>query len=78
MWFVVSINDCSSKCLYILSFNICKPNILQQRIFQLGAKPSCFISFEAGFYLLHLTVPNSGPRRDYKQLIPHLLSPDHL
>lgn len=34
--------------------------------------------FEADFYLLLLMVLNSACRRGYRELIPHLLSPEHL
>lgn len=36
------------------------------------------LCFEADFYLLLLVVLNSASRRDCRELIPHLLSPEHL
>ena len=67
----------SSLTFISSSLTYVNPESFHKGFFQLCEKPSWFVCFEAGFYLLHLVVPSSGPRRDDEQLISHLLSPDN-
>lgn len=73
LWFVVSINDCSSKYLSVLFFNVNPTSFGEDFSSYVKNHPVLFILKQVSTCL----VPYSGPRRDYKELIPHLLSPDH-